>query len=240
MNNTTNYWFVDLTEITNIEKYNKLVPSTEDEYSEKVNSLIRLSIVVGVFASLINLNYTLLFIPLIAMIVSFISYQYKKKVLEQEILLEKQRKNAEDDFLNIKAPEQIIISNDTIENLKKQLNESRCTPPTRDNVFMNALPYDDRQRYPACDYTEDQHTKSKIDAMFDIYPHDTQDIFNRNDGRYGFHTMPSTTFPNDRDTFATWAYGRPLSCKEGNGLQCYTNTYYQPETRMNVGNNNLN
>ena len=234
------YWFKDFTQITNIEKYNKILPQSEDNYSEKVNSIVRLSIIVGVLAALINLNYTFLFLQLITTIVSYITYNYKKQVLKMEEEKAQVKKMTDDIFLNINPSENVIISNNAIDNLKRELNATRCTPPTRDNVFMNALPYDDRKRYEACDYTENQEVKSTMDAMFDIYPHDTQDIFNRNDGRYGFHTMPSTTFPNDRDTFTKWAYGTPLTCKEGNGLQCYANTYYQPETRMNVGNNNLN
>jgi hypothetical protein len=232
------YWFQDPNEILNLEKYNKLLPSKNDKYSEKVNVLVRLSIVVGVIAGLINLNIVFLFIPLIVMFITYLVFLGKKKQLTytREELNQTKTMNG-DKFLNISEPEKSIISNKKIRELESELGEEQCTPPTRDNIFMNALPFDDRQRYPACDYTEDRITKNKIEAMFDILPHDADDIFNRNDGRYGFHTQPVTTYPNDRDSFAQWAYGRDISCKEGNGEQCYNNMYHGLHSRLGQGGN---
>jgi hypothetical protein len=237
--NQTKYWFQEPIEIFNLEKYNKLLPLNNDKYPEKINSFVRLSIVVGVIAALINLNIVFIFIPLTTMLMTYLVYVGKKKQLEQErfnsaISLQKNKDNP---FLNINTPESSILSNEKINELEKQLGEEQCTPPVRDNIFMNPLPYDDRNRYPACDYTEDKTIKSKIEAMFDILPHDADNIFNRNDGRYGFHTMPSTTFPNDRDEFAKWVYGRGISCKEGNGEQCYNNMYHGLHAKLGQGGN---
>lgn len=234
------YWFQEPSEIFNLEKYNKLLPNKSDGYPEKINALVRLSIVVGLLAALINLNAAFLFIPLTVMLVTYLVYLGKKKQLkkareEEAAKLESMRGG--DKFLNMVEPERSILSNGKIRELEAELGEGQCTPPTRDNIFMNALPYDDRQRYPACDYTENREVKNKIEAMFDILPHDADDIFNRNDGRFGFHTMPVTTFPGDRDSFAQWAYGRDISCKEGNGEQCYNNMYHGLHSRLGQGGN---
>ena len=40
------YWFQEPSQIFNLEKYNKLLPKKSDKYPEKINSLVRLSIVV--------------------------------------------------------------------------------------------------------------------------------------------------------------------------------------------------
>ena len=49
-------------------------------------------------------------------------------------------------FKNIAPPALNVLTTDEIDELKAELGESdNCTPPTRDNVFMNALPYDDRK-----------------------------------------------------------------------------------------------
>ena len=204
--------------------------------------MVRLSIVVGVIAGLINLNAVFLFIPLVVMLLTYLVFLGKKKQLvraREEAAAATAAKASGDKFLNIPEPERTVLSNEQIRELEAELGEGQCTPPTRDNIFMNALPFDDRQRYPACDYTEDRATKSKIEAMFDILPHNADDIFNRNDGRYGFHTQPATTFPNDRDSFAQWAYGRDISCKEGNGEQCYNNMYHGLHSRLGQGGNAL-
>jgi hypothetical protein len=235
------YWFQEPSEILNLEKYNKLLPSKNDNYPEKINALVRLSIVVGVVAGLINLKVEFLFIPLVVMLITYFAFLSKKKKLELERNEASKQSTSisGDKFLNIPEPDRSVLSNEKIRELESELGESQCTPPTRDNIFMNALPYDDRMRYPACDYTENSTTKSKIEAMFDILPHDADDIFNRNDGRYGFYTQPSTTFPNNRDSFAQWAYGRDISCKEGNGEQCYNNMYHGLHSRLGQGGNSL-
>lgn len=235
------YWFQEPEQVFNLEKYNKLLPLKSDSYAEKINALVRLSVVVGLLTAIINLNVTFVFIPLTVMITTYLVYLAKKKELTRARQTEANRlenmRGSGDKFLNIAEPEQIVLSNEKIRELENELGETQCAPPTRDNVFMNALPYDDRNRYPACDYTENKELKSKIEAMFDILPHDADDIFNRNDGRYGFHTMPVTTFPGDRDSFAQWAYGRDISCKEGNGEQCYNNMYHGLHSRLGQGGN---
>jgi hypothetical protein len=237
------YWFQDPREILDLENYNKLLPASNDTYPVKVNSLVRLSMVVGVIAAVINLQLSFLFIPITVMFITYMVYLSKKKRLanarqEEANRLENMRGSG-DKFLNVPEPERSVLSNKQIRELEKELGETQCTPPIKDNIFMNALPFDDRMRYPACDYTENRATKSKIEAMFDILPHNADDIFNRNDGRYGFHTMPATTYPNNRDTFAQWAYGRDISCKEGNGEQCYNNMYHGLHSRLGQGGNAL-
>ena len=89
------------------------------------------------------------------------------------------------------------------------------------------------ERYPACNQTP--AIKAEMAAMFDAIPNSAEDIFNRND-RYGFHTMQATTFPSDRDTFAKWTYGT-ISCKEGNGEQCYNNMYHGLHSKLGMGGN---
>ena len=37
------------------------------------------------------------------------------------------------------------------------------------------------------------------------------------------YTLPVSGIINDQTSFAEWCYGRPLSCKEGNGIQCQSN-----------------
>jgi len=235
--NQVKYWFQQPNEIFNLYKYNKLIPKHTDEYPEKVNSIVRLSILIGLIVSLINLHIGFMLLPLTTMIITYIVYEVRKRRLsemEEEFATAQKSDPA---YLNISAPNNNIISSEDIDKLRKIVKGNQCTPPTKDNVFMNAMPYDDRNRYEACDQTEDKRVKAQMNAMFAILPHDSDDIFNRNDGRYGFHTMPSTTFPNDRDTFAHWAYDRGMTCKEGNGQRCYDNLHTELNSQLTGGGN---
>ena len=38
-----------------------------------------------------------------------------------------------------------------------------------------------------------------------------------------FHSIPSTTIPNDQQAFAEFCYGSMVSCKEGNPFACARN-----------------
>lgn len=234
----TKYWFQDIHQITDIDKYNKVLPVKTDDYPEKVNSVVRLSIVIGLITSLINLRGEFLALPLLTMLITYFIFLGKQKKLKkmEEEKFNDMLKNRDMPFKNIAPPALNVLTTNEIDQLKAELGESdNCTPPTRDNVFMNALPYDDRKRYPACNQTP--AIKAEMAAMFDTIPNSAEDIFNRNDGRYGFHTMPATTFPSDRDTFAKWTYGTGLSCKEGNGEQCYNNMYHGLHSKLGMGGN---
>lgn len=238
-NNQVKYWFQNPTEIFNLYKYNKLLPQHTDEYPEKINSIVRISIVFGIIISLINLHAGFLIIPMLTMLITYIVYVNRKRrleAMEEKFIAENMK--VEPAFLNTAAPDNTIISTQAIDNLRKIVKGNQCTSPTKDNVFMNAMPYDDRNRYEACDQTENKRVKAEMNGMFAILPHDSDDIFNRNDGRYGFYTMPSTTFPNDRDTFANWAYNRGMTCKEGNGDRCYQNLHNELNSQLihSVGN----
>ena len=65
-----------------------------------------------------------------------------------------------------------------------------------------------------------------IDKNFnsDIFK-DYNDVYDRHNSQRNFYTMPSTTQPNDQDSFKKWLYNTPNTCKEGNGNQCVGNNY---------------
>ena len=53
------YWFQDLNKITDIDSLEKFYPTKGMSRAEKVNSLVRLSIVVGIVLSIYNRNSNL-------------------------------------------------------------------------------------------------------------------------------------------------------------------------------------
>ena len=87
---------------------------------------------------------------------------------------------------------------------------------------MNPLPFDNRERPQACNYTTEN--KKKIEAIYNknLFK-EVGDIFNKKHGNRQFYTVPSTTYPNNQGDFGKWLYGTPKTCKEGNGNQCVAN-----------------
>ena len=236
------YWFQDHNELLDIDKYTIIIPTTKMSYIENVNSLVRLSIVVGLLLSFVLLNINFLLIPLLAFIITYLVYKYRVEKYKQLLENEKLSVVKQNNFKNIKAPEteyaSTLLDDDVLDEYKEYLDISTCTPPTSNNVYMNPLPFDDRKRYKACKYNK--HTKSQIEALHDQIPTDTGNVFKKYNSNLVFHTIPNTTYPNEQNEFAQWVYGTPASCKEGNGEQCYNNMYHGLHSKLGGHSNYYN
>lgn len=231
-----NYWFQDINNLIDINKYNKLLPYKDDTYIEKVNILVRISILVGIILSIINLNLKYLVIPILVMLGSYLVYYYnneKYKNIEKQYqdYYNKLNKN-KSKFTNIEEPDKSVIPDNVLKEFEKYVSINKCQYPSKNNAFMNALPFDDRKRYEACNYTNNKDVKADVEHLFGYHPTDTADIFKKTIPRLTFYTMPNTTFPNNRDNFAEWVFARDISCKEGNGEQCYNNMYHGLNNRL--------
>ena len=99
------------------------------------------------------------------------------------------------------------------------------TPPSARNLFMNVLL--DEYKYnpdrPAAAPVDDPIVKQTFDDYFRIsWFSDPTDIFGKSQSQRQFITQPSTSVPNDRDSFQNWLYKIPgKTCKEG-GQYCTT------------------
>ena len=92
-----------------------------------------------------------------------------------------------------------------------------CTKPTLGNPFMNVTFLDNLEnpeRPEACD-VNDPAVKEDIDNKFynNLF-RDTSDLFGKLNSQRQFYTMPSTTVPNDRESFQNWLYKTGATCKE--------------------------
>ena len=233
-----NYWFQDLSNtIFNLNYALKIFPDTTMTYPEKINTLVRLSLYIGLILGLFYSNYLYLYIPIITMTMTYLLYIFRLDQLENSRA--QQGPNAKLNSLTSDQLNLLInkigsgeINNKqlgkmTKEDLKDMLNIRTCSKPNTNNPFMNALAYDSRTRDPACDAISPDN-QLQIEEEYNKYCiKDISDIFNHNSGRRQFYTMPSTTYPNNQGGFANWLYKTPPTCKEGNGAQCVAN-YYTP------------
>ena len=99
-----------------------------------------------------------------------------------------------------------------------------CVKPTKDNPFMNPNILEvSNLNYSACD-VDNKKVRRGIDNYFKnpVYK-DVIDIYDRKFSERQFYTMPSTTIPNDQESYINWLYSRDKTCKENNREQCYYN-----------------
>lgn len=93
------------------------------------------------------------------------------------------------------------------------------TMPTSRNPFMNVLI--DEIKYnptrPAAGSVMDPEIQITMDDYFRTeFNRDPTDVFGRNQSQRQFITMPSTSIPNDVDSYQNWLYKIPgKTCKEG-------------------------
>jgi len=102
------------------------------------------------------------------------------------------------------------------------------TYPTDRNPFMNVLL--DEIKYnptrPAAANIGDKNVKITLDDFFRVeFTSDPTDVFGRSQSQRQFITMPSTTVPNDQDSYQNWLYKIPgKTCKEGGRESCLPGT----------------
>ena len=97
------------------------------------------------------------------------------------------------------------------------------TPPAARNLFMNVLI--DEYKYnpdrPAAAPVTDPIVKQTFDDYFRVqWFSDPTDVFGKSQSQRQFVTQPSTSIPNDRESYQNWLYKIPgKTCKEG-GQYC--------------------
>ena len=230
-----NYWFQDLgNTIFNLDYALKIFPNSDMTYSEKINTLVRLSIYIGLILGLFYKNYLFLYIPITVMVMTYLLYIFRIDQLEG--LRESQGPNSNLNSINQKNLDDLTKRNmassysygrGNSNSFKDILNIKTCSKPNSLNPFMNPLVFDSRLRDSACDSIKEEN-QLNIEKEYNKYCiKDISDIYNHNSGRRQFYTVASTTYPNNQGGFANWLYKTPPTCKEGNGAQCIAN-YYTP------------
>jgi hypothetical protein len=112
------------------------------------------------------------------------------------------------------------------------------TYPTSRNPFMNVLLDEIKYnptRPPAGDI-QNPVTQKTLDDFFRVqFTSDPTDVFGKTQSQRQFITMPSTTVPNDADSYQNWLYRIPgKTCKEGGREACLPGTDGGQLTWLNV------
>jgi Family of unknown function (DUF5762) len=188
-----------------------------------LNSLTRFGIYLGLILALITHKTVYLGIPVLTAILAIALFYGMKQqgtlrtgfgpdLLERPLFYE--------GFADIEGTAAANKMTEDIIGVKSRAN------PTDPNPFMNIL-INEISDYPPrapAKYASSGEVKDRLEKQFEVQVYgDPGDIWNRNQGQRQFYTNPSTSVPNDRDSFQNWLYRIPgKTCKEGNMAVCKT------------------
>jgi len=192
-----------------------------------LNSLTRFGLYLGILLAVLYQTGMYLGISLGIAVVAFATYYGMK---EQNIL-------RTEGFTNtIVGPTLFTVPNTPSPNLvggidvadkvvADVIGTTDRTLPTGPNPFMNVLINeikDNPTKGPAINTLDSQFQYSNnISKMYN----DPTDVFQHTQNQRTWVTQPSTSIPNDADSFQNWLYRVPgKTCKEGNGAVCRSGT----------------
>lgn len=198
-------WYKDVGGFITEKNVARFLPTTDMTFTEQLNSMLRFSIYFAIIVYVLRQQINIFFIPISMALFTFCIDKVDTK-----------NKRDEKDVI-----EKMGLRQERFE------NNALCYKPSKNNPFMNVLmsEYSENPSRPAaCSLVS--KTKQEVKKNFDrnLY-RDIDDIFHKKASDRQFYTMPSTTIPNDSMSYARWLYETGSSCKEGNGMVCYANTY---------------
>ena len=203
--NNDMFWYDDPSILWDKDRLVEFMPKLSMTFEERLNALSRLSIYVGLLLFMYHHNVVLFYIPIITLAIVFTVYKFRTDPsVSPKNILNSVGANAD----NVDLIEQ--YTNDEDGNL--------CQKPTKNNPFMNVLLTDyveQPNRPPAC-----PHEKEGVkEAMNDGFGHNlyqnVNDVWQKNNSQRQYVTNPSTTIPNDRESFQKWLYNTPYVFKDG-------------------------
>ena len=174
--------------------------------------LIILGSVSGSLLSLITQSLTTIMHSIFSMIFIGLIITIRKYLIKTNVIPETENHTGIQNYTNYQE-----TTTESFENFTK---------PTINNPFMNVMlsDYQNPLRPPAAPVNEPD-IKQTLDSFFKTQWYaDTTDVFGKSQSQRQFITQPSTTIPNDRETFQNWLYKIPgKTCKEGS-IQCRPGT----------------
>jgi hypothetical protein len=214
------------------------IPNNSMTIIDKLNAIVRLSLLIGVFLIIFTGDIRYIVIPAITMIATY--YLYNFRLVDLKTYFETYDnghnkpncpRGAMDNSINqnerqLDASVPIASTSTSTAStsipiasapapMASAAPTASLTIPTEDNPLMNLLPMDPRDKPRAMLNVNNEELDAKITQMFNknLYQ-DTGDIFNKENSQRQYVTMPSTSIPNDQTAAAKWMYQSPPTCKE--------------------------
>ena len=226
-------WYKEPSILLNKEYILELWPrSSMKKYNQKINSIVRLVLVLTLLGTLVSKSIKFLLIGFITLGVIFIIYSQKsnnddlegfsddkiqftgKKIgdvitdpltLDTMIKSDYQRGTAKNPFGNVLLPEIKY-------NPKRKPATPAFNPEIAEDITKNTKKMV-QQLNPGIKDTDKQLFGSKTDEFY-------LDQSNR-----AFNSTPNTRVANDQGAFAQYLYGDMPSCRDGDGIACVQDNY---------------
>jgi len=200
--------------------------------SELLNHIALVVIVLGAVGFVIH-SYTKSKVPLLILLLlgMFLITPSAIAIATVSRGLEGFQSSAPGSVAAVKAPvnmSKVLSSVDVIGSGNYGIASASYTAPSARNPFMNVLV--DELKYnptrPPAASVLDPSVQIGLDEFFRTeFARDPTDVFGRNQSQRQFITMPSTSIPNDVDSYQKWLYKIPgKTCKEGGREACLPGT----------------
>lgn len=198
------FWTNDYKILFTKDNLSKFLPNINMTNIEKLNSLMRLGIYLGLALFIFTGKSEYLLITVIVGVFTFFLYKYQQENIEL--------------FFN-------SLENSNFNKIQKALMKKESDiKPTVDNPMMNInLITDDKTKEKAPISWNNDELKEEIEDKYNYNLYrDVGDLYGKSNSQRQFYTMPSTTIPNNQTSFAKWCYSTGPTCKE-------TSIYCAPE-----------
>jgi hypothetical protein len=210
----------------------ELFPVEEMSYEQKLNAVTRTVIILTLVGALLSRCVRTLFIGLITIGAIYILHYYHEKERNKM----KSKKLQEEVKEGFESPAIAFLS----ENNKSIPTDAFLKPDTSNpfgNVMMTDYDYNPNKKPAPPAFNSNVNAeilnsaKQLVSAANPGQPDiadklfkDLGDNFVFEQSLRPFNSNPSTTIPNDQQSFAEFCYGSMISCKEGNNFACARNT----------------
>ena len=215
------FWGDDPNVILKFEYIMELYPSETMTSSQKLNAITRSVILLTVVGSFFSNPIRLLIIGLFTLAAVWYLHYHQTTAKR------------------VKFEEEAFTNQDPVKE-RTVLPQDLFSTPQSNNPFGNTMlsDYDEADKKkpapPSYNKRINDHivtqTKQAIMDNNPEQPHITNRLFSGLDDDLAFeqsmrpfYSMPSTTIPNDQQSFAEFCYGSMISCKEGNEFACARN-----------------
>ena len=178
-----------------------IIPLINMSFKDKLLAISNLIIFLSLIFALIFKNIIFILLGIVLLIFLFYIYLYDEKVK--------------------------IDTHETLSNRNLGFYDNKiCVKTSVENPFMNPSIVDysnNNNNIKACPFNN-EIINDNINTYFkkNVYK-DINDFYERKFSERQFYTVPSTTIPNDRQSYEKWLYYKDKTCKENNGIQCYNN-----------------
>jgi hypothetical protein len=193
-----------------------IIPRKDGLLIDRLNSIVRLSIFVGIILSIFTHTPSFLIIIPTTLLATYV---YKREYIDKTVEKFTDFEDPMEHRVSTSVGGSSVRPNATVVDYNGLFYE-----PTGDNPYMNILVneiIDNPKRPPACKTMNKRLDRALSKYFKEKLFYDIGDVFAKTQGQRAFITQPVTTIPNDQESFAKWVYGVEKTCKEGNYNSCY-------------------